>query len=170
MHNLGTSKNIFVLMFFTLILHVAPQKWKKAQVVKWIYNVCEQFEIEKEDVSKLTTLSGAGLMKLKRQDWLERCPAQGDLFFNLWAELLEQSAWERGSDATQSPPNSPRKGTTRFACGQNGTCQQAKQLLALVSRDGWELLDSVTCSGVPTDAATPNNVKTCGALWKGHEP
>ena len=113
-------------------------------MVKWVYNVCEQFEIEKEDVSKLTTLSGAGLMKLKRQDWLERCPAQGDLFFNLWTELLEQSAWERGSDATKSPPNSPRKGTTRFACAQNGTCQQAKQLLTLETRDVWELLDSVT--------------------------
>lgn len=87
----------------------APQKWKKAQVVQWINEVCEIYEIEEDDVSKLKTLSGGGLMKLKRQDWMERSPNQGDLFFNLWTELLEKSAQERGSDSTKSSPNSPRK-------------------------------------------------------------
>ena len=48
-------------------------------------------------------------MKLKRQDWIERSPNQGDLFFNLWTELLEKSR-ERGGDPAKSPPNSPRKG------------------------------------------------------------
>ena len=48
-------------------------------------------------------------MKLKRQDWIERSPNQGDLFYNLWIELLDTSH-ESGVDAMKSPPNSPRKG------------------------------------------------------------
>ena len=67
------------------------------------------YEIDEADVSKLKTVSGAGLMKLKRQDWKERCPNQGDLFFNLWTELLEKSQG-REAGTTKSPPNSPRKG------------------------------------------------------------
>ena len=51
-------------------------------------------------------------MKLKRQDWIERSPNQGDLFFNLWTELLQKSH-ETGADTARSPPNSPRKGTKR---------------------------------------------------------
>lgn len=67
------------------------------------------YEIDETDVSKLKTISGAGLMKLKRQDWKERSPNQGDLFFNLWTELLEKSQGLE-ADTTKSYPNSPRKG------------------------------------------------------------
>lgn len=88
---------------------LGPQKWKKARVVRWINKICEDYEIDDDDVSKLKTLSGPGLMKLKRQDWIERSPNQGDLFHNLWMELLDTSV-DSGVDATKSPPNSPRKG------------------------------------------------------------
>lgn len=78
-------------------------------MVQWIDDVCEEYEIEKDEVSALKTLSGAGLMKLTRQDWKERSPIQGDLLFNLWTELLQKTQ-ESGVDTTKSPPNSPRKG------------------------------------------------------------
>ena len=72
------------------------------------------YEADEDDVSMLKTLSGAGLMKLTRQDWKERSPKQGDLFFNLWTELLEKSAQERANETAKSPPNSPRKGRSLF--------------------------------------------------------
>ena len=72
------------------------------------------YEIDEDDVSMLKTLAGAGLMKLTRQDWKERSPKQGDLFFNLWTELLKNSAQGRGNDTAKSPPSSPRKGRLLF--------------------------------------------------------
>lgn len=76
------------------------------QVIQWIEEVCESYEIDEGDVSKLKTLSGAGLMKLKRQDWKERSPNQGDLFFNLWTELIAATR----QDTTSTYPNSPERG------------------------------------------------------------
>lgn len=82
-------------------------------MIQWINEVCEEYEIEKDEVSELKTLSGAGLMKLKRQDWKERSPKQGDLFFNLWTEML-QSTQKSEVHTTKSPPVSPRKGRMTF--------------------------------------------------------
>ena len=80
---------------------------------QWINEVCDEYEIERDEVSELKTLSGAGLMKLKRQDWKERSPKQGDLFFNLWTELL-QTAQKSEVHTTKSPPFSPREGKLTF--------------------------------------------------------
>ena len=79
-------------------------------MVAWINEVCEMYEIEEADVSKLKTTSGAGLNQLKRQDWIERSPNQGDLFYNLWDKLMKNSEEVDARDTAKSPPSSPRKG------------------------------------------------------------
>ncbi|KAJ7365318.1 hypothetical protein OS493_005422 [Desmophyllum pertusum] len=84
-------------------INKGPQKWKKAEVVKWINEVCEMYEIDEGDVSKLKTLSGAGLNQLDRQDWIERSPNQGDFFFKLWIKLTKTSQETDVSDITKSP-------------------------------------------------------------------
>lgn len=104
------------MIFHTFISYIAPDKWKKAQVKQWIDEVCEEYEIEEEDVSMLKTVSGRGLAKLTRQDFKERCPKQGDLIFTLWKELLKKSTEELGSDSAKSSPNSPRKGKQYTNC------------------------------------------------------
>lgn len=100
------------MIFHSSIAYIAPEKWNKAQVKQWINDVCEECEIEEDDVSMLKTLSGAGLAHLTRQDFKERCPKQGDLIFTLWKKLLNKSTEEPGSDSAKSPPNSPRKGSS----------------------------------------------------------
>lgn len=100
------------LDYLVKFLCLDPRKWKKAQVVAWINEVCEMYEIDEADVAKLKTLSGAGLNQLQRQDWIERSPNQGDLFFNLWTKLMKNSQEEADvSETTKSPPASPRKGS-----------------------------------------------------------
>lgn len=91
-------------------LRLDPRKWKKAQVVAWINEVCEMYEIEEAHVSKLKTLSGDGLNQLERQDWKERSPNQGDLFYNLWVKLMKNSEKDDACDTAKSPPSSPRNG------------------------------------------------------------
>lgn len=104
------------MIFHTSIAYIAPDKWNKAQVKQWINEVCEECEIEEDDVSMLKTLSGAGLAHLTRQDFKERCPKQGDLIFTLWKRLLNKSTEEPESDSAKSPPNSPRKGKQYTNC------------------------------------------------------
>ena len=104
------------MIFHAFIAYIAPDKWNKAQVNQWINDVCEECEIEEDDVSMLKTLSGAGLAHLTRQDFKERCPKQGDLIFTLWKKLLNKSTEEPGSDSAKSPPNSPRKGKQYTNC------------------------------------------------------
>ena len=88
-----------------------PQGWNKDRVIKWIDDVCDEYEIDPNDVSNLKTLSGRGLMKLKRKDWIGRSPKQGDLLYNLWHELSATSAvMNTGENIKKSPPISPRKG------------------------------------------------------------
>ena len=79
-------------------------------MVNWTNEVCEMYEIDEADVSKLKTLSGAGLNQLQRQDWIERSPNQGDLFFNLWTKLIKNFQEADVSGTSKSPPASPRKG------------------------------------------------------------
>ena len=90
-----------------------PSKWQKAQVASWIEGVCKEFEIDEEDASKLKTLSGAGLVHLKRQDWLERSPNQGDLFFNLWTKLIEKGK-EFSQETENTPPFSFQEGVLKM--------------------------------------------------------
>ena len=104
------------MIFHAFIAYIAPDKWNKAQVNQWINDVCEECEIEEDDVSMLKTLSGSGLAHLTRQDFKERCPKQGDLIFTLWKKLLNKSTEEPGSDSAKSPPNSPRKGKQYTNC------------------------------------------------------
>ena len=81
-------------------LRLDPKTWTKAHAIQWIGEACVEYEIE-DDVSKLKTLSGAGLTELDRQDWIERSPKQGDLFFNLWTELI-QTSQENGTGTVES--------------------------------------------------------------------
>lgn len=88
-----------------------PQGWNKDRVIKWIDGICDEYEIDPNDVSNLKTLSGRGLMKLRREDWIGRSPKQGDLLYNLWQELQQTSAMMKtGENIKKSPPISPRKG------------------------------------------------------------
>ncbi|KAK2568543.1 hypothetical protein P5673_006462 [Acropora cervicornis] len=91
-----------------------PQGWNKDRVIKWIDEICDEYEIDPNDVSNLKTLSGRGLMKLKREDWIGRSPKQGDLLYNLWQELPKTSAMmKNGENIKKSPPISPRKGSAK---------------------------------------------------------
>lgn len=54
----------------------------------WVDKVSTTFEIAEADVIKLKMLNGAGLQLLKKEDWIRRSPNQGDLFYNLWVELV----------------------------------------------------------------------------------
>ena len=91
-------------------------------MVTWINEVCETYEIDEADVSKLKTVSGAGLDRLQRQDWIDRSPNQGDLFFNLWADLIKNSQETDVSETIKSPPASPRKGKPEGSKFQNTFC------------------------------------------------
>lgn len=91
-------------------------------MVNWINEVCEMYEVDEADVSKLKTLSGAGLNQLQRQDWIERSPNQGDLFFNLWTKLIKTSQEADVSERSKSPPASPRKGRQESFKFQNTLC------------------------------------------------
>ena len=53
---------------------------------------CEEFEIEKADVSDLKTLNGKGLNKLSEKDWIRRSPKQGDLFYKMWMDLKKEKS------------------------------------------------------------------------------
>ena len=79
-------------------------------MVAWINEVCEMYEIEEADVSKLKTISAAGLNELERQDWIERSPNQGDLFYKLWVKLMKNSEEDDARDTAKSPPSSPKNG------------------------------------------------------------
>jgi len=107
-------------------------------VVTWINEVCEMYEIDEADVSKLKTLSGAGLNHLQRQDWIERSPNQGDLFFNLWVKLIENSQDADVSETSKSPPASPRKGR------RAGGFQGSEYLLLIVCKR--KNLSKFTCA------------------------
>ncbi|PFX32713.1 uncharacterized protein LOC111347295 isoform X2 [Stylophora pistillata] len=99
-----------------------PRKWKKAKVIQWIDDVCEEYEIDGSDVLKLKTISGAGLTKLTRQDWIERSPNQGDFFFNLWTELI--AAFEENVNGTTS---SADDGTKSSETGAGTTINQESE-------------------------------------------
>lgn len=79
-------------------------------MVNWINKVCELCQADEADVSKLKAFSGAELNFLQRQDWIERSPNQGDLFFNLWTKLIKNFQEAGVSETSKSPPASPRKG------------------------------------------------------------
>jgi len=78
--------------------------------------------IDEADVLKLKALSGAGLNQLQRQDWIEKSPNQGDLFFNLWAKLIKNSQEADVSETSKSPPASPRKGMSEGFKVRNAIC------------------------------------------------
>lgn len=122
----------------------SPQNWKKTDVIRWIDEVCDKYEIDNFDVSELKTLSGAGLMKLNHEDWIRRSPKQGDLFYNLWNELLQTASSETGKGTTKSPPVSPRKGSAKkepekFSQNEQGGEGKTGLKQRNVSRDGSEL-------------------------------
>ena len=51
--------------------------------------VCDEFEIDQEDVKELKLLNGAGLSCLPKEDWLRRS-RQGDFMFMKWNELVQE--------------------------------------------------------------------------------
>ena len=67
-----------------------PERWTKAQVVKWIDGICDEYEIEKEEVIDLKKSNGKGLDLLKKEDWLRRSPVHGDMLYELWKQLKTQ--------------------------------------------------------------------------------
>ena len=64
-----------------------PGKWTKLQVAKWIDSICDEYEIDKEEVADLKRSNGKGLDLLDKEDWIRRSPTQGDLLFKLWRQL-----------------------------------------------------------------------------------
>ena len=104
------TKTSILFNSYACFLRLDPRKWKKVQVITWINEVCEIYEIDEADVSKLKTLSGAGLNQLERQDWIERSPNQGDLFFNLWSKLMKNAQEADVSNTAKSPPFLAKKG------------------------------------------------------------
>ncbi|XP_028397256.1 uncharacterized protein LOC114521065 isoform X2 [Dendronephthya gigantea] len=75
-----------------------PERWTKAEVVKWIDSICDEYEIEKEEVVDLKRSNGKGLDLLKKEDWLRRSPTQGDMLYELWKQLKTE-----GSNSPKQP-------------------------------------------------------------------
>lgn len=72
-----------------------PRKWKKAQVAEWVEQMCIECELDKQDVARLKELSGAALHRLKRSDWMERSPKQGDVLYNIWSDMITPQQAEK---------------------------------------------------------------------------
>lgn len=79
------------LILCAVLLLKAPSKWKKVHVAKWVDEVCDEFEIDPEEVKELKLLNGAGLSCLPKEDWLRRS-RQGDFMFMKWNELIKRSS------------------------------------------------------------------------------
>ena len=87
------TQAILILMFLVylhiILLLTDPFKWKKARVAKWVDDVCDEYEIDQEDVKELKLLNGAGLSCLPKEDWIRRS-RQGDFMFMKWNELVQK--------------------------------------------------------------------------------
>lgn len=51
--------------------------------------VCDEYEIDQEEVKELKLLNGAGLTCLPKEDWIRRS-RQGDFMFMKWNELVQR--------------------------------------------------------------------------------
>ena len=51
--------------------------------------VCDEYEIDQEEVKELKLLNGAGLSCLPKEDWIRRS-RQGDFMFMKWNELVQR--------------------------------------------------------------------------------
>lgn len=65
---------------------------------EWIDSICDDYEIDKEEVVDLKRSNGKGLNLLDKDDWLRRSRTQGDLFYKLWRQLKT----EKSSDVRKS--------------------------------------------------------------------
>ena len=79
-----------------------PSKWKKAQVAKWVDDVCDEYEIDPKEVQELKSLNGAGLTDLPKEDWLRRS-CQGDFMFMKWNSMVKNLS---GMKQETKPSNS----------------------------------------------------------------
>lgn len=93
---------MFLLYVRIILLLTVPSKWKKARVAKWVDEVCDEYEIDPEEVKELKLLNGAGLASLPKEDWLRRS-RQGDFMFMKWNELFKRLS---GLNEQTRPSNS----------------------------------------------------------------
>lgn len=93
---------MFLVYIHVILLLTVPSKWKKAQVAKWVDEVCDEYEIDQEEVKELKLLNGAGLTCLPKEDWIRRS-RQGDFMFMKWNELVQRLS---GLKKQTTPSNS----------------------------------------------------------------
>lgn len=82
-------------------------------MAKWVDEVCDEFEIDLEDVKELKLLNGAGLSCLPKEDWIRRS-RQGDFMFMKWNDLVERPSGlneqTRPSTSDMDPLHAKSKG------------------------------------------------------------
>ena len=67
-----------------------PVLWNKQQVTEWIVKVCQECEINEDEISSLKGQNGKGLETLHRVDWIEKSQKHGLIFFRQWQTLKEE--------------------------------------------------------------------------------
>lgn len=85
-HRVWQSLNLDIYYFTE-----SPEMWTKQQVGNWVSDKCKEFEIDENEVSKLKSQNGKGLDRLSKEDWIRRSENHGDLFFDLWQELKQNT-------------------------------------------------------------------------------
>ena len=61
----------------------------------WVEQMCNEYELDKQDIASFQKLSGAALHRLKRSDWIERSSEQGDVLYNLWSDMITPKQAEK---------------------------------------------------------------------------
>ena len=85
-----------------------PVSWNKQQVTEWILKVCQECEIDEDEISSLKGQNGKGLETLERVDWIERSQNHGDIFFRQWQILKEEHFKKTGEGDVNVDANSGR--------------------------------------------------------------
>ena len=68
---------------------------------EWIDSICDDYEIDKEEVADLKRSNGKGLNLLDKDDWLRRSRTQGDLLYKLWRQLKTEKSSDVGESQKQ---------------------------------------------------------------------
>ncbi|XP_062580208.1 transcription factor ETV7-like isoform X3 [Saccostrea cucullata] len=80
-----------------------PQQWTKEEVAAWLRWCGEEYSIEAVPADKFD-MNGKALCLLKRSDFMERVPKNGDLLFNALNKLVQKNS---GTFEGQSQSGSP---------------------------------------------------------------
>ncbi|XP_078330936.1 transcription factor ETV7-like isoform X3 [Crassostrea virginica] len=80
-----------------------PQQWTKDEVAVWLRWCGEEYSIEAVPADKFD-MNGKALCLLKRSDFMERVPKNGDLLYNALNKLVQKNSGAYDSSTTSGTP------------------------------------------------------------------